>query len=98
MDDVKINELYTLWKESYCMVEPVVLDIIHSKNEDIHLIEDYLDTLLGIPTDESYELFKEFCEYYSTINEEYASFYLDTWDEMYEDVYADEVKIKKISS
>ena len=90
--------LYDLWKQNYQLVEPIVLDIINSRSKSSSLIESYLDDLLNIPTDESYELFKKLCAYYSTIDKEGADFYLNTWNEMYEDDYQEEVKIKKIDS
>lgn len=89
--------LYELWQEYYKLVEPSVLHIIDSKSENRYLIESYLDDLLNIPTDEGYELLKKLCAYYSTIDKEGTDFYLNTWNEIYEDDYEeDRKKIKSI--
>ena len=59
--------------------------------KDINLIEEYLDSLLGIPTDKCYQLFMMLCEYYSSINRDNAKFYLD----LYNELYLDDSKILK---
>jgi len=93
-----VRPLYDLWKEYYRLLEPAVLYVINSKSQNSYLIESYLDDLLNIPTDESYELLQELCAYYSTIDKESADFYLETWNKMWEDEIEDELEKQKIKS
>lgn len=92
------RQLYDLWNYTYSLIESPVLEIIDSKYEDTKLIENYLDLLLGIPTDEGYELFQNLCTYYSTINKQYAEEYQTIWKEIYEDDDLNNQKQYKIAN
>ena len=86
------KQLNDLYKIMYEMIKPEVLYIINKKVRNVVIIEDTLDRLFDIPTDEAYELFKQLCDYYMLIDAEAAKFYLESYDELYGD---EEVKTKK---
>lgn len=85
----KLNDLYRI---AYFQIEPIASYIINKKVRNIRMIENTLDKILNIPTDEAYELFVSLCKYYSSLDSDGAKFYLDSWDEMYGE---DEPKVKK---
>ena len=85
----KIHELH---KIMYEMIKPEVTYIINKKVKNVNIIENTLDRLLDIPTDECYELFIKLCDYYATIDKEGAKFYLEAYEELYGE---EEPKIKK---
>ena len=74
-----LNELYQITCKQ---IKPQVSYIINKKVRNVRMIENTLDQLFDIPTDEAYELFKELCAYYMTIDKEGAQFYLDSYDEL----------------
>ncbi len=75
--------LVSTYKTLYKLVKPDVLYIIHRNVKNVKYIEETLDRLSEIPTDEAYELFILLCEYYATIDKEGAKFYLDSYEELY---------------
>ena len=77
----ELNELYEI---AYKQVAPNVEKIIISKNKDISLIEFYLERLLDIPTDKSYNMLKKLCDYCWSINPEISEFYINEFEELYE--------------
>ena len=85
----KLNDLY---KIAYFQIEPMASYIINKKVRNTRMIENTLDKILNIPTDEAYELFVSLCKYYSNLDPDGAKFYLDSWDEMYGE---DKPKVKK---
>ena len=58
---------------------------MENKITERKLIEYYLDELLNIPTDNSYELLKKLCNYYMLLNKEAALFYLNEYQEIWLD-------------
>lgn len=77
------KELNKLYEISYKQIEPNVETIIISKNKDISLIEFYLERLLNIPTDKSYNMLKKLCDYCWSINPEISEFYINEFEELY---------------
>ena len=86
------KQIYELHKIMYEMIKPEVMYIINKKVKNINIIENTLDRLLDIPTDEGYELFLKLCNYYATIDKEGAKFYLESYEEIYGE---EEPKTKK---
>ena len=78
----QLNDLYEL---SYNQIKLDIERIIKSKNTNLKLIENYLDRLLNIPTDKSYQLLKKLCYYCLNFNKEIADFYLNEFKEIYGD-------------
>lgn len=86
------KQIHELHKIMYEMIKPEVMYIINKKVKNINIIENTLDRLLDIPTDEGYELFLKLCNYYATIDKEGAKFYLESYEEIYGE---EEPKTKK---
>ena len=86
------KQIHELYKIMYEMIKPEVMYIINKKVKNINIIENTLDRLLDIPTDEGYELFLKLCNYYATIDKEGAKFYLESYEEIYGE---EEPKTKK---
>ena len=86
------KELNDLYKIAYYQIEPMASYIINRKVRNVKMIENTLDKILNIPTDEAHELFVSLCKYYATFDEEGAKFYLESWDEIYGE---EEPKVKK---
>ena len=90
------KELNALYKIAYFQIEPMASYIMNKKVKNTVMIENTLDKILNIPTDEAYELFLSLCKYYATLDKDGAKFYLDSWDEMYgEDKSDTEISIKE---
>lgn len=86
------KSLNNLYETMYKQVKPDALYIMARNVRNVNYIETTLDRLLDIPTDKAYELFILLCDYYMTIDEEAAKFYLDSYEELYGE---DEPKVKK---
>ena len=69
----KLNEIY---EYNYNCLKPLINELIENNSNDINSIEKYLDLLLGIPTDDSHDLYMKLCNYYKNINKENADFYI----------------------
>ncbi len=76
----QLNDLYEL---SYNQIKHDIEWIIKSKNTNLKLIENYLERLLNISTDKSYQLLKKLCDYCSNFNKEISNFYLNEFEEIY---------------
>ena len=80
-----VEELYIMYESMTKMLKKNVTFLIRNNVKDVKIIETYLDQLLNIPTEKSFELFKQLCDYYMTINKENAESYLEIYKEMYEE-------------
>ena len=85
---MQLNELY---EYNYKLIKPKVISIIKNKVTDIKIIEMYLDMLLNIQTDNGCKLFLELCDYYYTVNREYANEYM----QIYKEIYGEDDELKK---
>ena len=77
------GELVKTYKIAYYRIEPMASYIITRKVKNTSMVENTLDKIMDIPTDEAHELFLSLCKYYATVDEEAAKFYLNAWDEIY---------------
>lgn len=66
--------------------------IIDNNITNKNIIERCLDVLLSIPTEKAYLFLKTLCNYYITIDNEAALFYLNMYDELYNE---EEIKVRK---
>ena len=78
-----IGELNHLYEDIYNYYEPLVLYLIKNNIKDIKLIENYLDNLLSIPTEKSYNLYMELCNYYESIDKNNSMFYIKEYKKIY---------------
>ena len=79
------EELNILYEKYVNDLEPTIIDLINNNSKDINLIEKYLDQLLSIPTNKSYELFSLLSNYYLNINKENAIFYIKEYKKLYKE-------------
>ena len=79
------EELNILYEKYVNDLEPTIIDLINNNSKDINLIEKYLDQLLSIPTNKSYELFILLSNYYLNINKENAIFYIKEYKKLYKE-------------
>jgi len=80
-----MNNLKEMYEYEYHRLMPVVNDIISNRITNINIIETVLDKLLCCYYDKCIELFLKLCNYYFTVNEEYANEYMEFFKENYID-------------
>ena len=78
-----IQELIDLYDIAYEHIKPKVTYIINNEIKDIDFICHILDELLNIPTDKSYNLFIELCNYTYKFDKNIANEYLEIYQELY---------------
>ena len=86
--------LVKLWEIKYEMVKPQVINIIKNRITNKDIIEHTLDQTLDIPTDKGYELHSLLCRYFSMIDKESAEFYMNEYNNFWNE--EDEEKWKDI--
>ena len=77
------HELMKIYKIECEELKSEIKYIISKDVHNIRIIENTLDRLLNIPTDEAYKLFMLLCKYYMTIDKEGALFYINSYEEIY---------------
>lgn len=86
------KELNDIYLQMYLDLRDDVTYIIKKRIRNTTFIEDTLDNILDIPTEEAYDLLLELCNYYMTIDKEASLFYLDSYGEIYGE---EEHKVRK---
>ena len=86
--------LIKIYEIKYEMVKPQVITIIKNRITNKDIIEHTLDQTLDIPTDKGYELHSLLCRYFSMIDKESAEFYMNEYNNFWNE--EDEEKWKDI--
>ena len=86
--------LIKIYEIKYEMVKPQVITIIKNRITNKDIIEHILDQTLDIPTDKGYELHSLLCRYFSMIDKESAEFYMNEYNNFWNE--EDEEKWKDI--
>lgn len=95
-DEIKelASGLVKIYEIKYEMVKPQVINIIKNRITNKDIIEHTLDQTLDIPTDKGYELHSLLCRYFSMIDKESAEFYMNEYNNFWNE--EDEEKWKDI--
>ena len=95
-DEIKelASGLVKIYEIKYEMVKPQVITIIKNRITNKDIIEHTLDQTLDIPPDKGYELHSLLCRYFSMIDKESAEFYMNEYNNFWNE--EDEEKWKDI--
>lgn len=93
------KSLNKMLDSSYIELSSITDTIINNKSTNTHLIESVLDLILSNFIDERFcALFLKLCNYYKTVNEEYALDYMNIYNEEMNEYEDENDKIKRYKS